>query len=128
MPSPSGNVSKYGLRRASGHADVYETGTGKNRNLGPHASDESLRRYQEFLAELHEARAARDAGVPVVPPGAPRTIAETLLAYFAFARTYYVGPEQLPNTRTPGGAEAGTFRSGLKGRISCGFRSRPCCN
>lgn len=97
MPRSSVKDPKYCLHKPSGQACVYEPGTGAIRYLGLHGSEESLVRYRQFLAELQESRSAREAGIALAPSGAPQTIAETLLAYRAFAKTYYVGPDGLPN-------------------------------
>ncbi len=79
----------YRLHKARNCAVV--TINGKNHYLGPHGSPESFEKYARLLAEWKSTQGITPLTDGCRPVGDPElTVAELVLAYWKFARTYYV--------------------------------------
>ena len=80
----STRIPKYRCHKGSGQAIVQING--KRIYLGKHGSAKSKERYRQLIAEfLSKGRVATDSEASSSP-----TINELILAYFKFAKTYYV--------------------------------------
>jgi integrase len=82
MPS---RIPSYRLHKPSGQAVV--TLSGRDRYLGRHGSPESRAAYERAVAEW---LAERRRPAETAPPPSALTVNELLLAYWDFARAYYV--------------------------------------
>lgn len=81
MPRLSNQVPKYRKHRASGQAVV--TIGGRDLYLGPHGSSASRVEYDRLIAEWLAS------GRPTAPQMVELTIAEVMLQYWKFAKSYY---------------------------------------
>ena len=99
-------VPKY--RRHKNGAAFVEHG-GKRTYLGRHGTDDSRKRYRQFLERLEVAQQASAAAKSPVrlPTGDRILVCELVNAYLSFAETYYVGTNGKPNTEFSGMKLAG---------------------
>jgi integrase len=93
MPRLTHRLPKYSLHRASGQAKVrYQK---RDHYLGPYGSDESKKRYAEFVAAIPRQQestitAPGDSTYPEpVSSTDPPLVKEVILRYYEFAKTYY---------------------------------------
>jgi integrase len=85
--SRSKSMPAYGLHKPSGQARVILGG--RHVYLGPHGSAESQERYAQVIAEHFRQNPVRAASIHSTPTQ-DLTINELVLAFWGFAKTYYV--------------------------------------
>jgi integrase len=86
MPRLIHKPPAYSLHRASGQAKVRHGG--KDHYLGAYGSDESKRRYAEFIASLPKPDEPAPPARPL--PGADLAVSQLIWHYYEHAREYYV--------------------------------------
>ena len=86
MPTKSTRLPKYSLHKGSGQA--YVTHGGKRHYLGVHGSEDSIERYQRFVAELVSSPSTATAK-HATPSLDGISVAEILSAYRKHAEAYY---------------------------------------
>jgi len=87
MPRRRTHVPAYCLHKPSGQARVIIDG--RHIYLGAYGSPESREKYARLIAELASPGNGAD-NVQVAPTAAATSVNEMILAYWRFAKTYYV--------------------------------------
>lgn len=87
------HVPKYRLHKATGSAYVYHKSIRSNDHrqyLGKYGTEESIRRYEQFLSRLRSIR----AGAEIPYRGPCPHVYEIILDYNSFSKRHYARPEK----------------------------------